>query len=169
MCRNRNGTWTVRTWTKGQWTADPSKQVSNHRSDATEESDAKKFLKEFIGDSIFVDYNGVDATRVQTWGVELQNAKHFDFYHGACRDVFGYKDHHIVQTPDCKLETITNDLFVLGCTGWQPAGPAPSAPLALGMPHLDEVTMQLKRSDEPLDCQRLMNIYVAIRNAYQLE
>jgi hypothetical protein len=175
----RNGVnWLVRRWDKDSWSntvaVDENPGVTyNERLD---EKAAQALFIEWVGDALIIDYNGIDKSRINSWLEILGNAPlpFFDLCRGVCmstgrtKKIFGCEDSAIVYSIDAKLHTITDDLFVLG--GKSHMAPKPNSPAHEKKlsPHLTEVIVMIKWSDEPLDVQRLINLFFLLREIYQM-
>ena len=94
--------WLVmRKWKKGDWHG------------------ARRVLATFVATSVCVDYNGCDASRINTWfsDAKREPLTFFDLGRGVCfssrgESIFG-PDKTICRSVFAKLQTITDDLFVL--------------------------------------------------------
>ena len=200
-CRKGKG-WVVRKWNKGDWRAG---KKGGKRSDfrlatfdrVVTEQKAQDLFLAFVSTSICVEYNFVDALRINDW-LRTGGRKElpfFDLGRGICfpaggsdEAIFHQKKKSISPSANAELQIITDDLFVLnGRSCSQPvatsassssssssssspsSSSSSSAPALIIQPHITEVNVagsDIKNSDEVLDCQRLMNLYMVLRTVY---
>ena len=136
-------------------------------------------LKEFIGDKICIDCNGCDNRCLGLWNDNsfgMKNKEQFDFgmtvlFGGKhVKSIFGPRTkegeetniNKIIHSVTGNLHIITDDLFVLNGRSWS----KPVVPGSLCDPYLTCVKTDHNYSDVVLDVQRLINLFVAIRTAY---
>ena len=142
--------------------------------------EAQQKLRHFIGDTICIDYGGCDNYCLRGWNENLfgfDKMDQFDFGHTVnfgnpdVKSIFGpcIKDgedtntNKIIHSITGHLHIITDDLFVLNGRSWSQPEPVRGS---LCCPYLTCVHTDHNYSDVVLDVQRLINLFVAIRTAY---
>ena len=183
--KKKGARWLVRKWKKGDWSKDGDFDTATFNA-VVLKAEAQRMLTAFVATSVCVEYNGCDSARINTWFSDAKRdpLPFFDLGRGICfsthgKAIFGYKE-PISRSVFAKLQTITDDLFVLnGRSCSQPVVASSSssssasspftAPPLLIRPHITEcdvADVDIKDSDEVLDCQRLMNLLVVLRTVY---
>ena len=141
--------------------------------------EAQQKLRDFIGDSICIDYGGCDNHCLRGWNDNLFGIDRMDqfdfgqtvnFGHPNTKSIFGpiiqpgntNSTKKIIHSVTAHLHIITDDLFVLNGRSWSQPKPVRGS---LCTPFLTCVTSDQNYSDVVLDVQRLVNLFVAIRAA----
>ena len=169
--------WLVRKWKKGGWNNKRDFSEATCNKKMTEVEAQEVFLK-FVGGDTCIEYNLIDSHRINTW-LDIHKKKNvpfFDVGRGVCypqgrakSSIFSHKQ-PISRSVNGKLQTITDDLFKLKGSSFSQPSSSAVGELGIG-PHITEVNVSdedLKDSDEPLDVQRVMNLFVVLRKVYHL-
>ena len=175
----------MRKWEKGNWSAEGDFHTATFNS-VVSKTKAQRMLTLFVGASVCIEYNGVDSSRINSWLSEAkqQPLPFFDLGRGICfpagraeEAIFGNKK-PISRSVNAKLQIITDNLFKLNgrscsdpvATSLPTSSLSPARALLIH-PHVTECDVaedDIKDSDEVLDCQRLMNLFVVLRTVYSL-
>jgi hypothetical protein len=172
--KERNGVMArVTRWKKGGWGFLGKKEKSSTLQDDTvTEEEAQELVVEFVGSATLIEYGShsssgsVDAKRINSW-MEIYETEHsLSFYNlgdlcfvnnpetaapNSC--LFG-PGGSIIQTGVAKLAIISELLFEVG-----------AIKSTVGSPYLTEVETEVY-SEEELDVQLLMNLFMVLRNVY---
>ena len=174
-------------YSPGKGTYESKKQawiaMANHPESVVDSNlsvlEAQKKLRHLISNTISIDYSGCDNYCLRGWNENLfgfDKMDQFDFGHTVyygnpdVKSIFGpcIKDgedtntNKIIHSITGHLHIITDDLFVLNGRSWS----KPVVPGSLCDPYLTCVKTDHNYSDVVLDVQRLINLFVAIRTAY---
>ena len=153
----------VRMWPVGKW---GQMECATMNEDMSEPLAQEHFL-EFVKNSVILEYGGqsknesVDMMRVNSW-LDIHSKRHPTFLNlglGVCFKCKGstpclFGPEGIVQTPTAKLANLCRNLFTVN-----------NITSAI-LPYLDEVKAD-KYSLEELDVQRLMNLFMVIREVWR--
>ncbi|GMI54866.1 hypothetical protein ScalyP_jg990, partial [Parmales sp. scaly parma] len=171
-----NVIWRVYTWPKDEW-APPGTDYKRTDGEELAEDDAQDRVIKFVENTTILEYNNCDHKRIDSWlaingkpplvwldlccGVCMSNSENI-------QAIFGPKPKAISPSVNARLETISNDLFLVD--GPSNAGPkVGTAAHAAGLiPYLVEINPEdCNFSDDTLDVQNLFNLFVVLRLVYR--
>jgi hypothetical protein len=169
--------WSVWVWPKGRWKSRGGDRSHLEVDIVVSEAEAQTRFLRFVKGTTVLEYNGIDESRLLSWlesgGHRADEApKFFDLGRGRCFPagrshlaIFGPHEEAISRSPTATLHIITDNLFVLH-------GRSCSTPLepSVVQPYITDVNIDggVKWSDEVLDCQRLLNLFMVLRFVYNL-
>lgn len=174
-----DGYWTLYTWKLGEYgknKAEGKMPVGVKVS----VGEAQNRLRDFLGDTIVLQYNHCDLKRIQAWLRDsdkplLQEKNWFDLYTGlnskANSDLlgfFGRGRNAISPSADSTLSIVSWNLFAVdgGCIALPEEGTVERTNRLV--PYLTEVDPKGKCfSDDALDVQKLFNLFVVIHTVYR--